>query len=98
ARPEPPLSAGKCLTAGADPMQLALLGGPPVREAPFPTPPVLTPSEQAAVAAVLELPAWSALMPDEPPETVAQLEREWAERQGGGEAVAGASGTRAVTL
>src|SRR2546429_443774 len=39
-----------------------------------------------------------AVAPGEPPQTVARLEREWAARHGGGEAVAVASGTTALAL
>jgi dTDP-4-amino-4,6-dideoxygalactose transaminase len=79
-------------------MPLALLGGSPVREAPFPIRPLLTPAEQAEAAAVLGLGSWSTLSPGEPPEPIIQLERAWAEQHSGGEAIAVASGTTALSL
>src|SRR3954447_11638929 len=86
------------MAASGDSDRLALLGGAPVRTAPFPVPPILTPDERVKVAALLSASCWSSLESEHPPEAVSRLERAWAELHGGGEAVAVSSGTTALVL
>ncbi len=74
--------------------RLALLGGKPIRNTPFPAWPIFGPEEEKAVAAVVRSGKWGRLAGEE----VARFEKRFAEYQQAKHAVAVVNGTVAIRL